>query len=326
MAYTDIASVYQDVLGRAPDAGGQQFYQNMMNQGTSLEHIANVLRNSPEYASLAFKAPQYSGQTMSAGDAMGAGLGAAYVAMQNMADQSWRYPQYQAYQAPVQMGYAQYQAPQYQTLSGGDYDALEAALYKGGATAADAQYRQGQTDIANVMGGRGLYGSSLMGVQMQNLTQQAADTKAKLAAEAAQSRYALQAAELGRMNQLSQGDAERYNDYLQQKLAWDYAQANMPVQYQNLEADRRLQHELDTQNYRQNMINNLFNMGTGLAGGSAGTVNQNAQLAAQKRQSDSLARQQMWSGVASGLLAGFTPSASGDTAFGKMYDALTGWF
>ena len=49
MATTDqIAQIYQSELGRTPDAGGLQFYQNLANQGTSLADIAKQISASQE--------------------------------------------------------------------------------------------------------------------------------------------------------------------------------------------------------------------------------------------------------------------------------------
>ena len=44
----DLTQIYQSELGRAPDAGGLQFYQNLANQGTSLQEIARQISASQE--------------------------------------------------------------------------------------------------------------------------------------------------------------------------------------------------------------------------------------------------------------------------------------
>ena len=47
--YTDaINQIYQQELGRTSDAGGLQFYQNLANQGTSLQEIARQISASQE--------------------------------------------------------------------------------------------------------------------------------------------------------------------------------------------------------------------------------------------------------------------------------------
>ena len=44
----DLTQIYQAELGRTPDAGGLQFYQNLANQGTSLADIAKQISASQE--------------------------------------------------------------------------------------------------------------------------------------------------------------------------------------------------------------------------------------------------------------------------------------
>lgn len=272
----------------------------------------------------------YDWKGMEPQDAHKVGLGLVNNAAHNFATQDWNYPGYQAHKAPVQMDYANYVKPQFQQLMGGDYDKLEQALYKGGAAAADAQYDRGQRDIANVMGGRGIYGSSMMGTQMQDLTRHIADTKAQIAGDAARARYSLQAQELSRLNALAAMEAESRNAYNRDATQWDYTQKNLPILHQNMEIDRQQEHAINDQVYRQNVINQLFGMGVGMAGGSASAVNQNAALAAQKSQQQAQQKAQreqaLWGGLAGGLLSGFTPNASGDTAFGKIYDTVSSWF
>lgn len=44
----DIQQIYQQELGRTPDAAGLQYYTNLANQGTSLQEIARQISGSPE--------------------------------------------------------------------------------------------------------------------------------------------------------------------------------------------------------------------------------------------------------------------------------------
>jgi len=53
-----ITGLYQSLLGRAPDAGGLQFWQNALNSGTSLADITKAFQNSPEYQQLQQKQQQ----------------------------------------------------------------------------------------------------------------------------------------------------------------------------------------------------------------------------------------------------------------------------
>jgi hypothetical protein len=88
-------------------------------------------------------------------------------------------------------------------LMGGDYNALQYALTAPGAIAANTAYKQGYTNLTNQMGGRGLYGSSLMQNQAtNNLDSVYQKSLATNAANAAAQRYALQ-----------QQGTEHLNDY-----------------------------------------------------------------------------------------------------------------
>lgn len=51
MAYGSIDEIYQQLLGRAPDAGGQQFYGGLLSGGTSLDEIARQIGASDEAGS-----------------------------------------------------------------------------------------------------------------------------------------------------------------------------------------------------------------------------------------------------------------------------------
>ena len=283
----------------------------------------------------------YAGEQSTAQDAMGTGLGMANYAAQSLAGMQSPYPGMAQHQGPVTMSYSPmvtpnaYQGIDYQTLTGGDYNALQNALYQQGATAVDEQYKRGQADIANSMGGRGLYGSTMMGSQMQDLTEQSANTKAQLAAQAAAKRYEMQMQEQALLNRMAQdsaqfgwkagySNADLINQYNQNKLNWDYQQANLPVQFANQEADRAFGYNLDRENYARGLLSDMFNRGINLAGGSSGSVNSAAQIAAQNEQAARNRESQMWSGIGSGLLSGFTPTASGKTTFGNIWDTAKG--
>lgn len=46
-----IAGLYQQYLGRAPDAGGMDFYKNQLSSGMSMGDLSKEFQNSPEYLS-----------------------------------------------------------------------------------------------------------------------------------------------------------------------------------------------------------------------------------------------------------------------------------
>lgn len=49
---SSITSLYESLLGRAPDAGGLQFWTTQMGNGLSISAISNAMMQSPEYLSL----------------------------------------------------------------------------------------------------------------------------------------------------------------------------------------------------------------------------------------------------------------------------------
>jgi hypothetical protein len=96
----------------------------------------------------------------------------------------------------------------YQGLMNGDYAALQQALQQPGEIAARRAYETGQTNLTNQMGGRGLYGSSIMANQARtSLDQPYMDTLASNAANAATQRYGMQATDLQNQNQFGMQQA-----------------------------------------------------------------------------------------------------------------------
>lgn len=51
-ASSSITSLYQSLLGRAPDAGGMQFWTSQLGNGISIAAIANAISQSPEYLAI----------------------------------------------------------------------------------------------------------------------------------------------------------------------------------------------------------------------------------------------------------------------------------
>jgi hypothetical protein len=93
------------------------------------------------------------------------------------------------------------QAGPAQQLMGGDYDALQQALMLPGQQELQRGFEQSQTQLQNVMGGRGMYGSSMMGNQMVESGRQFSEGLAANAAQAAAQRYGMQQQDLQALNQ-----------------------------------------------------------------------------------------------------------------------------
>jgi hypothetical protein len=105
-------------------------------------------------------------------------------------------------------------AGNYQGLMGQDYDALQKALQTPGQIAAQTAYNQGMLNLNDTMGGRGLYGSSMMQNQAnQGLNTVYQNTLASNAANAAAQRYGLQSSDLNNMNQFNLSREQNLNQY-----------------------------------------------------------------------------------------------------------------
>lgn len=128
-------------------------------------------------------------------------------------------------------------APQFQQLQGGDYNALQAALTAPGAAAAQGAYQQGTQNLINAMGGRGLYGSSIMqNQQREGLDKVYQQTLADNAAKAAAARYGMQQQDLTNASgQQMAGWQARMNENLAGNSAnLDYAKLLTGLNQQNV--------------------------------------------------------------------------------------------
>lgn len=178
-------------------------------------------------------------------------------------------------------------SPTYQGLMGGDYAALQAALQTPGEIAARRAYEQGQTNLTNTMGGRGLYGSSIMANQARTaLETPYMDTLAANAANAAAQRYNMQASDLQNRNnfglniygqQMSENqnanNAALQNSMARNTAGLDYAKLLTGVNQQNTQNAMTQQQALnalrsgDTQALNsllgsQGLAQNAFNQNT----------------------------------------------------------------
>ena len=172
--------------------------------------------------------------------------------------------------AQINLGYNKLgYTPAYQGLMGGDYEALQAALTSPGAAAARTAYEQGLTNLQDIMGGKGLYGSSIMQNQqreaLDKVYQQAlADNAAKAAAQ----RYGMEATDLQNKN------AFGLNVYGQQmgentaanQLALEVAQAN--------QGDIQARNNLAYQAWQQRVAENLAGNQMGLEAQQSNQTNQ----------------------------------------------------
>jgi hypothetical protein len=199
-----------------------------------------------------------------------AGLGAAQSQLNKNLAQGFIYPEYVSSQkdAPTQENYynytptaplAQIQSPnysmsagEYQGLMGGDYDKLQSALTTPGQNAATTAYNQGYNTLTNTMGGRGLYGSSIMqNHATNNLDSVYQQALANNAANAAAQRYGMEQAGLIDMNKFNLTREDQLNDFLTNKYKLDQTQNLNTYNSGADEATRRMAYDQGSMNWNQ---------------------------------------------------------------------------
>lgn len=170
-------------------------------------------------------------------------------------------------------------APQYQGLMGGDYNSLQTALTQPGQQAATNAYNTGTQNLTNAMGGRGLYGSSIMGQQqIQGLDREYMNALATNSSNAAAQRYGMEQSDLKSQNDFGLNlyaqklaEQQNQNSFNLQNAAGlrdqalntanvDFTQADSMNQYNNLkynaqkEYDTNLNNWQNQQNYEKNFV------------------------------------------------------------------------
>lgn len=187
----------------------------------------------------------------------------------------------------------------YQGLKGGDYDALQQALTTPGQIAADNAYDRGSRDLGSVMGGRGMYGSSVMGQQAnEGLNREYMNAQATNSANAAAQRYGLQqndlqfganyglqATDLARQQNLDKwrtglSEAGRMSDYNANRFKFDFANSEAARQEQNALLQQQAQWQLGREAWQTDIDNRLFNKSLSLAGQGAPMAQYNQSAAA----------------------------------------------
>ena len=250
----------------------------------------------------------------------------SYVPSQASAPKEYDYYNYTP-TTPMQ----QIQQPNYKGLMEGDYDKLQQSLTAPGRQAATDAYQQGLLNLQDIMGGRGLYGSSIMGnQQVQGLDKVYQNALAQNAANAAAQRFGLQAQDLSDLNKFNaqnyatqvgenaniwkSGATEAANRqaYDASKLAFGQSQDEMLRDWQNKQAYEKYTYDLAKNAYMNQIQENLFNKATSLAG--TGTpltqmatnynLAQQQAAAAQQAASQQASANNMtqWLGLAGGLL------------------------
>jgi hypothetical protein len=204
------------------------------------------------------------------------GLDQAQQLYQQQQAQGFQYPSYVsgAQNAPTKENYfnytptapmAQVQTPNYQLsagsyqgLMGGDYDKLQSALQQPGQLAASDAYNTGYTNLNNTMGGKGLYGSSMMANQAtQGLDKTYQNALASNAAGAAAQRYGMEQTGLQNMNTFNLSREQELNKYNAQMAELMRNQNADVWKSQATEADRSMQYGQGQMNYNQSYADQM---------------------------------------------------------------------
>jgi hypothetical protein len=303
------------------------------------------------------------------------GLNSASGLLSQNAANGFQYPDYvsAAQNAPTKENYfgytptapmAQVSTPDYnfsggnyQGLMGGDYDKLQTALTQPGELAAKTAYDQGYLNLNDTMGGRGLYGSSIMANQAnQGLDTTYQNAMASNAANAAAQRYGLQQTDLQNLNQYNlsreqelnkynmQGtdlqrqqnadlwksgatEADRLMQYGQGQMNYNQSYADQMRNWQNQQQYEKYTYDLAKQAEQKAYQENLMNQSLAIAGqgaplanaaSAANTAAQNRNLQAQIAQNQaSVASQNGWLGAAGALGGGLLGNSSVQNLIGE---------
>jgi hypothetical protein len=237
---------------------------------------------------------------------------------------------YTQYRANVPM--AQATNPNYSFMSGGDYDKLQSNLQQPGEIAANTAYNQGYNNLTNTMGGRGLYGSSIMQNQATNsLDRVLQDTLATNAAKAAATRYGMQQTELSDYNKfLSQNyatdvtqnknlwasgaaDAERRAAYDTAQLNWNKSYQDQLRDWQNKQQAEQFAYNKEASAYQNQIDEAMMNRALALAGQGAplSQAGTNYNLAMQQAQAARDAANQASSAASTGSYLGAAGTVAG---------------
>lgn len=273
-------------------------------------------------------------------------------------------------QAPVQMGYYDYTpsatmqqvaAPNYtasggayQGLMGGDYNRLEQSLAQPGQLAAQQGYDTGLRNLQEVFGGRGLYGSTMMGNQMnEGLMREYMNALSSNASNAAAKRYSMEQSELASANQFNmnreqsqnqfaqqgfqtgaahsadlfkaqQAEAQRQQTYSAGQQAWNYQQQAQQRDWQNNQAYEQFTYKLAQQAYDQQMKEAQMNRALAIAGQGSPLSQSylNYQIAQQQAAASKDAASQMASAQTNAALYGAVGSGAGGLLGGDLGNSI----
>lgn len=149
-----------------------------------------------------------------------------------------------------------------QGLLAGDYEKLQSSIAAPGLAAAQKAYEQGTINLADVMGGRGLYGSSQMQNQQREALdrtymQQVADTNSNAAVQ----RYGMENTNINAMNGLMATQNVQQNAYNQSNRAQDITLEDNANKFalQNYQLDQTQAKNMAALNFANNQDLNTYN-------------------------------------------------------------------
>ena len=207
--------------------------------------------------------PQFDWGTSTApSSAQNSALGAATKTLGNLGSKQYSMPDYYGSQlkAPAQTDYYQTQSltpmekvdiPSYLSFQGNDFQSWEDAIKNAAQSDINAQMQRTQGNMQNVLGGGGLYGSSIQADQMTNLGDAWARALGNASASAKTSRMQMEQDALNAQNQwnlnraglgmdqnkafwqANAAEQSRMDQYNQGQMNWNQQQAQNQIDFQN---------------------------------------------------------------------------------------------
>jgi hypothetical protein len=278
------------------------------------------------------------GSSTAPNSAQNSALGAAKKTLGNLGKTSYSMPDYYGSQlkAPAQTDYystkkvnplQQVDMPSYLSFQGNDFQSWEDAIRNAAQSDINAQMGRTQTNMQSVLGGGGLYGSSIQGDQMVNLGDAWARALGTSAADAktqrmqmeqdalnAQNQWNLNRANLGMDQNKSiwQADAAeqaRMDQYNQGGMNWAQQQAQSKIDFKNQKKAGQYNADIAASEWKRMLDDAIFNKTMALATGSMPGASAQLNYKATQDATESAENSSMWEGIG-GILGGYLSTSA----------------
>ena len=177
-------------------------------------------------------------------------------------------------------------APQYQMMQGGDYDAWEQSLRESATTPINRQFSDTQDRMNTYLGGGGLYGSSIQADTTADLGERWAQALGQAGNMARSQRMGLQQQDLQAQNawilnraiadraqeqniwQAAMAEQARMDDYNQGRMNWQVGMDQLQRDFENQQVMGQYQHDLMRSEWERALDAMMFDRSMQLATGA----------------------------------------------------------